>query len=597
MMELMNITKIYDRPVLDNVSLEFVLNNIYLLKGISGSGKTTLLNIIGGIDKDFDGQYLFNKKDVEKISRKDEQKFTSKIGYIFQKSLLISHLNIMDNLLFIKNDKSMIIELSKRFNVHELLMKMPKQLSGGERQRIAIIRVLLLDPQIIIADEPTASLDYNNAIEFVEYLELLKNENKIIIIATHSDIFESISDCIINIDYGKTQIIKRNLNGLCDNNQKINNRRKLSNRQFLMNIKYSVNKSMKKFHFVSILFLIFIFFLILSAISLKFKFQTEYHNYLIREYPFNTIFISVDTYNSFSSIIEMKKYDNYRFTKDNVEYLPLLPENETILSKMNYLQKGRFPQNDFEVLINYEYVDKVLNKNGSQLNENILIKNIEFKIVGILTENETYLNDIYNSNCYYDLTHTPQVFIPYEKIKEISNNNFVESKVVMVTFDNLYSNNDLYEAIIAEGNHNYWSEKLDNFSYSLNVFLDIFFVSLGAISIILFIFIANQILLNLFYRKNEIGYLQLFGITKRRLKSILFIEYSLKYVLSLFLAIILYYICTSLINNYLLLNFVIPMKFLLLIVLAVLIYCYLVMFIPIQTFLRRSIKVLIDKYD
>ena len=592
-MELIKVCKFYDRPVLKDVSIKFLSNNIYLLKGISGSGKTTLLNIIGGIDKDFEGQYFYNNKDIKSNNEKENKIFASKVGYIFQKSLLISHFNILDNLLFIRNDKSKIFELAERFNISKLLKKFPKELSGGERQRIAIVRVLLLDPKIIIADEPTASLGYNDAIEFVKYLKMLSNDNRIIIIASHSDIFDSIANCIINIDYGKLKVVINNQFKPLDNNQKNEIKKKITKNQLLMDFKYSINKCLKGFHFLSILFLIVVFFLILSAISLKQNFKFEYGNYLKREYPFNTIYISTETYGTLKGNIKLKKYDNYSFKKGNIEYLPLLPKRETILGKSKYIKKGRFPENKFEVLVNNEYIETIFNKKDIQLGKIIVIEKIEFKIVGIISANETYLNDIYNSNYYYNLTYNPQVFIPYEIIKKINNNSPIKSEMVMVTFEDLYSNEKLYNSIITEDNQNCWSDKLNNFSYSLDVFLDIFFVSIGFISLVLFIFIANQILLNLFYRRNEIGYLQLFGITKRRLKRILLIEYSLKYILSLFLAIVLYFMGIELIKKYLLFDFMISKKCLLLIILIILIYCYFVIFIPLKIFLRKSIKSLI----
>lgn len=211
MIEIKNINKSYDRPILKNINLKFYENNIYLLKGISGCGKTSLLNIIGGIDDDYSGQYFSDGVSITDQNKKNRNKFFTKIGYVFQESLLVSNLSIYENLELIKNDKEKIYELSKKFKVSKLLDKMPSELSGGERQRVSIIRALLLDPDIIIADEPTASLDRKNALELCELLNLLHEENKIIIISTHDNIFDNISDCIITIDYGVTSIVKDNV--------------------------------------------------------------------------------------------------------------------------------------------------------------------------------------------------------------------------------------------------------------------------------------------------------------------------------------------------------------------------------------------------
>lgn len=156
MIELKNITKKYDRKVLDNVNLKLDYGKIYILKGISGSGKTTLLNIIGGIDNNYEGTYTLDNENIKKLKNKNQ--FRKKIGYVFQQSLLISHLSIKDNLLLIKNDYKLVEELSKMFGLQSLLYKMPSELSIGERERVSIIRAIISNPKIIIADEPTGAL-------------------------------------------------------------------------------------------------------------------------------------------------------------------------------------------------------------------------------------------------------------------------------------------------------------------------------------------------------------------------------------------------------------------------------------------------------
>ena len=209
MIELKNITKKYDRKVLDNVNLKLDYGKIYILKGISGSGKTTLLNIIGGIDNNYEGTYTLDNENIKKLKNKNQ--FRKKIGYVFQQSLLISHLSIKDNLLLIKNDYKLVEELSKMFGLQSLLYKMPSELSIGERERVSIIRAIISNPKIIIADEPTASLDKTKASKIVDYFKQIKTKNRIIIISTHSNIFDCVADEIINIKYGKVEEIKQEI--------------------------------------------------------------------------------------------------------------------------------------------------------------------------------------------------------------------------------------------------------------------------------------------------------------------------------------------------------------------------------------------------
>ena len=126
-----NIKKKYDRDVIKGISHEFVSGKLYVIKGVSGSGKSTFLNILGGIESEYEGRIMVDGEDanVKTLS-----------GYVFQKSLLLSGLTIYENLLLIKNDKSLINKLCDDYGVTELLYKYPEQISGGERQRITIIR-------------------------------------------------------------------------------------------------------------------------------------------------------------------------------------------------------------------------------------------------------------------------------------------------------------------------------------------------------------------------------------------------------------------------------------------------------------------------
>ena len=192
--ELKNISKSYASPVIKHLSYTFESGKIYVIKGVSGCGKTTLLNLIGGIDKDFDGEIIGNDADV---------------SYIFQSSLLISKISVKDNLLLIKNDPDKISELAKSFGIYELLSKTPDKLSGGERQRAAIVRALLNDPKILLADEPTASLDGTNSENIAAMIAGLRDSDRMIIIATHGHCFDKYADEIINLNYGVIERVKK----------------------------------------------------------------------------------------------------------------------------------------------------------------------------------------------------------------------------------------------------------------------------------------------------------------------------------------------------------------------------------------------------
>lgn len=134
------------KEVLKNISVAFEPGKLYVIKGVSGCGKTTLLNILSCLDFSFEGEYRYRE---EVIKKKNSAKFRSKIGYVFQQSLLIANMSMKENLSFIYDDEEQIQYYANMFHVDHLLDQYPSQLSGGERQRFAIIRALLLDLSLI----------------------------------------------------------------------------------------------------------------------------------------------------------------------------------------------------------------------------------------------------------------------------------------------------------------------------------------------------------------------------------------------------------------------------------------------------------------
>ncbi len=210
MLELKNVSFSYnEKKILDNINVTFEPRNVYAIKGESGSGKTTLLSILAGLDKRYTGKLVYNNQELLKSSFTKYNQ--NEISIIFQDNNLIHYLSILDNIkqsCIIKN-KSLNSELLENyiaeFNLGKLDLKSyPKVLSGGEQQRIAIIRSLISDTKIILADEPTASLDKKNAnIIFNNLKFLAKQENKIVIIVTHDNSVSNKCDVVYKIENKK----------------------------------------------------------------------------------------------------------------------------------------------------------------------------------------------------------------------------------------------------------------------------------------------------------------------------------------------------------------------------------------------------------
>lgn len=206
MIELRNINKGFDdRIVLENLNYNFYERNSYALIGASGAGKTTLLNIIGKLEEADSGDIIVNDINLNNIKEKDY--FKNYLSYLFQNFGLIENKSIQENLMlaFI-GEKISKLEMQKKMNealkrVHldVNLNRKIYTLSGGEAQRVALAKTILKDSPIILADEPTASVDQKNSEEIIELILSLKKENKIIIIATHSpDIYNQV-DHILEI--------------------------------------------------------------------------------------------------------------------------------------------------------------------------------------------------------------------------------------------------------------------------------------------------------------------------------------------------------------------------------------------------------------
>ena len=194
--------------VLKNLSYNFNKGKIYSLMGPSGSGKSTLLNLISLIDRPTLGSIKFNDKPVNFTENKKNDIFRSeKIGIIYQQNNLLPDFTALENVylanLSVNNNKDAALakakDLLKKIGLSNRLDHFPSQLSGGECQRVAIARAIINNPEIILADEPTGSLDLNTAKEIFQLLNNQKNSNRLIIFATHNRFFANKADYLLEM--------------------------------------------------------------------------------------------------------------------------------------------------------------------------------------------------------------------------------------------------------------------------------------------------------------------------------------------------------------------------------------------------------------
>lgn len=191
----------HDVTVLQDINLNIQKGECVVLKGVSGSGKTTLLSLIAGLDKPSSGKVLIENEPISKLPDLfASQLRAKKIGMIFQHFNLFEHLSVNENVtiplipsgmnineIHDKVDAALVLA-----NIMHKKESIAARLSGGEKQRTAIARALVADPEIILCDEPTANLDKENSLLFIDIIKRLNHMGKTIVIATHDPLFDDL---------------------------------------------------------------------------------------------------------------------------------------------------------------------------------------------------------------------------------------------------------------------------------------------------------------------------------------------------------------------------------------------------------------------
>lgn len=190
MIKIENLHKKYDENILfEKFNLTIDKGEFVVIAGSSGSGKTTLLNMIGGLENIDSGKILVNNIDVS--SSKNKLKlFRTELGFLFQNFALVESKTVEQNLNLVKKDFRSTVSMDTALETVGLLDKKNNKvftLSGGEQQRIALARLMIKKCNVILADEPTGSLDSKNETKVLDLLNHLREEGKTIIVVTHSD--------------------------------------------------------------------------------------------------------------------------------------------------------------------------------------------------------------------------------------------------------------------------------------------------------------------------------------------------------------------------------------------------------------------------
>ena len=215
--ELKDVKKVYGKgdaqvEALKDVNFEADKGEVVLIMGPSGAGKSTFLTIAGSLQKSTSGQVLINNEDITKFSAKESNKLRlNKIGFVLQAYNLVPYLSVTEQFILVDMVKKQnnlskddLAKLFKDLGIEKLVKKYPNELSGGQQQRVAIARALYANPEILLADEPTASLDTQNVEEVGKlFKKLAKERNKAIILVTHDPRLEKYADHIYEMMDGQ----------------------------------------------------------------------------------------------------------------------------------------------------------------------------------------------------------------------------------------------------------------------------------------------------------------------------------------------------------------------------------------------------------
>ena len=202
--------------VLRGINLEIYKNEFVIILGESGCGKTTMMNIVGGMDFLTDGQLIIEGKDFSHPTEAELTKYRREyLGFIFQAYNLMPNLTAQENVQFIAelvSDPMPAAEAIAKVKLTERANNYPGQLSGGQQQRVSIARALVKRPKLILADEPTAALDYTTSIEVLSVVEeIVKNQGATVMMVTHNAEIAKMADRVVKVRGGKIASIKKNM--------------------------------------------------------------------------------------------------------------------------------------------------------------------------------------------------------------------------------------------------------------------------------------------------------------------------------------------------------------------------------------------------
>ncbi|MBQ7581413.1 MAG: ATP-binding cassette domain-containing protein, partial [Lachnospiraceae bacterium] len=442
----------FTRPVLRDISYVFETGKMYVIKGVSGCGKTTLLNVLGGIDNEYEGRVTWEedkhpayieqglglKGPVEKDKKTASKAEEACAGYVFQKSLLLDGLTARENLLLIRNDPSQINKISSELGIGDLLDKLPSALSGGERQRVSVARAILNDPLLVLADEPTASLDGDNSDRIAALMAELRRQGRMIIVATHEDCFDSQADVILRLNYGilETEHVLKNdpdpeVQDGCPGDeqgtaseprfplQQDDSAGTAVRRRKNTHVYYALKRHPQLFKLKTLLPLAFAFWLLLLAGTVGSCFSREAIRLYARNFPMDLVMMTPEQYRDFDHKDWLSVYD-YLTTEDKgVTAYYLMPEQDSVFRVKGMLLCGQFPQKEEEVVLSQKAARILFPERdfAACVGQSFSFCGRSWQVSAIAAEYDAASEENYMADAAYWSVEEAAVFVPYESLR------------------------------------------------------------------------------------------------------------------------------------------------------------------------------------
>ena len=536
---LKKLSKSFDgHPVLKDISYTFESGKLYVIKGVSGCGKTTLLNILGGVDTEYDGTC-----DTGGV----------RTAMIFQKSLLLDGLTVQENLLLIRNDPQVINRLAGQLGIASLLKKYPSEISGGERQRTSVVRALLHAPELLLADEPTASLDAENSDIVSGILAGLKNKDRIIIVATHEDCFDCYADAILPLDYGELSEPKEGTVSLQAKNAVEETELILKRTRPISLVCFVVKRHPELLKLRALLPLSFAFLLLILTGIFQNSFAKEALRWYAKRYPVDLAGLTKEQYEAFEHKEWITVYDCYEVEENGLTAYYLMPQEDSVLNVDGMLEAGHFPAGKDEVIITQETAE-------------ILFPGVSFTdcvgrtfgfygrtwtVSAVTIPQKAAFNEHFRVDLYYMRVNKAAVFIPYETLKTFAKKK--ESPVypgsLMCVVRGMSRDEEKRQAVgdallmdvpgIEEGQKvwaNRYLQKIDERSDKIDQVMKVFYAVFFTMCLLICLYLVSVIRTELFYRRKELGYLQIFGLPKGAVLQMLWGEHLVRIVAAFILA-------------------------------------------------------------